>query len=802
MATRILLCVEPDAQDSDLIRLALSPYGFDVTNLTNGDQAIEWGRSNPPALIIVCVEPKKVGYAICNKIKRSAELKDVPLILTSSEETPQAFAQHKKLKSRADEYMVKPLKKEDLLQKVDQLITLGEPETGVPNEAGDEILMTGDSDEIAIVDGDIVEEKGGTPPPAPMTPQPAVKAKAASPMFKGPDIDEIFDQETEAAFEAIKTRGDVQVLPPGPDEGELQDEEYGRRGAAPSPGMTRSISDFAMPVPTRAGDQLLQPDWDADATSGSMDLPLPEPRKTTPMNATPTSETPAFQEPVPSPDDVMQSLGIGDSVPISLGAANDAVVKELQAKVNELESAKSRLSNEIEELKGRMQSQPAGREKDVLQLREVINRKDKDMLDLRDQLDAKERQILDHKDRVREHERARRDLEEKTLGFEKSLVGANERVTALAHDKEKSIEREKGLKARLDDALGEIQKAYDETDSLKKKLQSVEDRARGELDRVRGELEERLKETEETHRREFARLTEDRTTADAARDKEHKEEMVRRESALASEIEALQKRATEDLSAAMEAHGDELARVRREHEKALVQVRDELSAQLAAERGAQKESVDAKEKDHKNELMALRRRLEEELAAAEVKRQKELGDAEERREADMEAAETRRRTELQAREEENHAAVAEADRRHFAEKTETAERHRGEIDQAHARAARAEGELAMRNEELAESQRKLATREAELDGARADVRDRDMKVTQARDRLTQLEGKMTELEEQILRAYQKLRTDEKTVDKAKRALAVALTLLDGQQTGQTSTGATTPRSSSSEESPT
>ena len=83
----------------------------------------------------------------------------------------------------------------------------------------------------------------------------------------------------------------------------------------------------------------------------------------------------------------------------------------------------------------------------ILSLREIINRKEKDVLDLRDALDAKERQILDHKDRVREHERARRDLEEKMLGFEKNLVAANERVTALSHDKEKSIERERGLKA-------------------------------------------------------------------------------------------------------------------------------------------------------------------------------------------------------------------------------------------------------------------------------------------------------------------------------------------------------------------
>ena len=53
-----------------------------------------------------------------------------------------------------------------------------------------------------------------------------------------------------------------------------------------------------------------------------------------------------------------------------------------------------------------------------------------------------------------------------------------------------------------------------------------------------------------------------------------------------------------------------------------------------------------------------------------------------------------------------------------------------------------------------------------------------MKLAQLRDRSAELEAKSAEYEDQILRAYQKLRSDEKVVDRAKRALAVALQLLD------------------------
>ena len=142
--------------------------------------------------------------------------------------------------------------------------------------------------------------------------------------------------------------------------------------------------------------------------------------------------------------------------------ANDAAFSDLQKRVHELEDEKRELAAVIDDLRGHLQSQPLHKEKDLLGLRETINRKEKDVLDLRDALDAKDRQILDHKDRMREHERARRDLEEKMITFEKNLMHANEKVMALAQDKEKGIERERGLKVRLEDAHTEIGKTRDE----------------------------------------------------------------------------------------------------------------------------------------------------------------------------------------------------------------------------------------------------------------------------------------------------------------------------------------------------
>jgi chromosome segregation ATPase len=101
-----------------------------------------------------------------------------------------------------------------------------------------------------------------------------------------------------------------------------------------------------------------------------------------------------------------------------------------------------------------------------------------------------------------------------------------------------------------------------------------------------------------------------------------------------------------------------------------------------------------------------------------------------------------------------------------------------ELEQAQTRAAALEVELTARSEELAETHRRLVRVEGELDTARTDTRDREVKLGQARDRITELEAKIADLEDQALRAYRRIKDDEKAIDKAKRAVSVALTLLD------------------------
>jgi CheY-like chemotaxis protein len=769
MASRTLLCVEPEESAVAEIRGVLEPYGFEVTNIPNGEAAIEWARQNAPDLVIVSVEPRKMEYAVCNKLKRSPELQTIPLILTSAEETPQTFEQHKKLRSRADEYMLKPFRTEELLAKVGGLVRLGN--RNAPHSGDDDlpaVVGAGGGadnvgpiavDELSVGDSDIVEEQAAlaaqmakTPMPMGETPNPfrpnlpnVPNIEALEVPAPNPTLDPMFDQETDAAFAALQgpfpASNDVEA--PGHD-APWNDEEQTRASAFPAFGDGAFRADaVAAPVsdPPSAAHLSLFDD--------GHDVPMPDE----------VSVTSAL--PLPPPP-----------------AVADSRLADLSARIATLENERRALHEQIDDLKLRLQSQPLSKEKEFLSLRETINRKEKDLLDVRDALDAKDRQILDQKDRVREHERARRDLEERMLDFEKSLMAAQERTAALSHDKERASEREKGLKVRLDDALSEIQKAHDEADALKRRLSLNEERQRAETERLREEIEGRLHEAVERHQSEVARLSDERVEAEEDLRTELEGEMQRQKVAHAAELEGVTKRLNDEKSAADERWQAELTQRRKDHEKALIALREEMTAQLTSERQTREETIEAREQAHRGELQGLRRRLDDELASAEERRQRELAEAESRRAADLDTAEQRRRLELQTREEDHHAKLAENDRRHLDETSQLSERHRQELDQVHARVSRAETDLAARTEEISEAQRRLASLATDRDALHADMREREVRLQQLRERNGELEAKSAEYEDQILRAYQKLRMDEKIVDRAKRALAVALNLLD------------------------
>lgn len=113
-----VLIIESDAAFASTLRQALEARGVEVRITSDGKDAIELARGEPPVAIVLSVElgdRLTGGFAWCNRFKRDPELRSIPLLLTSSLATEETFEQHRKLKTRADDYLLKPYGPRELL---------------------------------------------------------------------------------------------------------------------------------------------------------------------------------------------------------------------------------------------------------------------------------------------------------------------------------------------------------------------------------------------------------------------------------------------------------------------------------------------------------------------------------------------------------------------------------------------------------------------------------------------------------------------------------------------------------------
>src|SRR3954469_16956582 len=125
MSKRILI-VESDGGVSSAMRSALEARGFSVEETTDGKGAVERIRGDRPELVLLAVDLSagQNGYLICGKLKKDDELRSTPVIIIGN---PDGFAQHKKLKTRADEYIAKPVDMDGMVERVGTLIGFPEP---------------------------------------------------------------------------------------------------------------------------------------------------------------------------------------------------------------------------------------------------------------------------------------------------------------------------------------------------------------------------------------------------------------------------------------------------------------------------------------------------------------------------------------------------------------------------------------------------------------------------------------------------------------------------------------------------
>ena len=104
MPTKVLV-FESDSAFAGELRSELGKLGCATTVVDDGNVGLQQAGSDKPDLILLSIElPRMNGFSVCNKLKKDPGLKDVPLIIMSSESSDETFEQHKKLRTRAEDY--------------------------------------------------------------------------------------------------------------------------------------------------------------------------------------------------------------------------------------------------------------------------------------------------------------------------------------------------------------------------------------------------------------------------------------------------------------------------------------------------------------------------------------------------------------------------------------------------------------------------------------------------------------------------------------------------------------------------
>src|SRR3954470_1026141 len=120
-----VLVFESDATFAGELRAELQKLGCSVQVVDDGNSGLQQATSVRPDLILLSIElPRMNGFSVCNKLKKDPTLKDVPLIIMSSESSEETFEQHRKLRTRAEDYVHKPISFGELLQHIRKHVAL------------------------------------------------------------------------------------------------------------------------------------------------------------------------------------------------------------------------------------------------------------------------------------------------------------------------------------------------------------------------------------------------------------------------------------------------------------------------------------------------------------------------------------------------------------------------------------------------------------------------------------------------------------------------------------------------------
>ena len=687
MSTKVLV-FESDAGFAGELRNELGKLGCMTSVVDDGNVGLQHASTEKPDLILLSIElPRMNGFSVCNKLKKDPNLKDVPLIIMSSESSDETFEQHKKLRTRAEDYVHKPIAFGDLLEHIQAFVSLGT--VGPDSEAAiviDDEIEIGSTDYYSDEDGTVVAPRS-----------PAVEAALEAAVAAQKNVDADVDAFAESAFGMLTTAPNGAPEPaavvPVPSAASIPPMQAPPRRASVAPARSSvrpsaSTTGVDAAELERVRDELVKARDDASKARDELARSRDELAKGR------DEQTKARERLAKAERDLGEVRGEVDRLELEAGEAE-------------------RLTREVEDLKARLAAGPkagAVSSREFLDLREALNKKDKEILALKEQLSRKDKEIVESQDKMISLERSKADLDDRGLATERELAEARDKIESLAADKDLAKKVGEDLKGRLEKAKSEIEgrerqladtkaRHADELVARDATLAQTKAHADEELAKVRASHAGELEQAEARRRTDLDSASREQEAALAeAQDRAAHE----KSQALAAQEAELRQQHEGKVSALQGAHAEEV-------ERRLAQAHEEAQGALDALRVTHAQRIADVESDRASRIAALEEKGAQDRNEAEGRIAR----------VDGELAATR--SELDSVRQAKQAAEAAAELKvldlenRLAESLVAREELEKSLGASNGRVAALDGELSASQQDLADARQRLATESARAD---------------------------------------------------------------------------------------
>jgi len=121
--TPTVLVVDDNQQNLELLLAYLEDVDCKTISATDGIQALEMIKNNPPDLILLDVMmPRVSGFEVCRQIKNDPKTDDIPVIMVTA--LNELGDIERAISSGTDDFLSKPINKWELLTRVRTMLRL------------------------------------------------------------------------------------------------------------------------------------------------------------------------------------------------------------------------------------------------------------------------------------------------------------------------------------------------------------------------------------------------------------------------------------------------------------------------------------------------------------------------------------------------------------------------------------------------------------------------------------------------------------------------------------------------------